>query len=218
MREGLCDSNPVTATNNPAMGLPSRDRVLTNDELRIVWAACGDDAASRIIKLLVLTLCRRDEIGRLRWDEIDFERSQITIAASRYKSRRAHVVPLSTPALELLRAIPRRPDSEFVFSGGTGGYSGWSNATKALRSRMMRPVSFTLHDLRRSGATHLADLGTPPHVIESLLGHSNGSKVAATYNRSTYAREKAAALAMWADHVLTIVEGRKSKVVPLRTA
>jgi integrase len=80
---------------------------------------------------------------------------------------------------------------------------------------MTKPVGFVLHDLRRTAATGMADLGVQPHVIEAVLNHSNGTKVAAIYNRSTYTAEKAAALAMWADHVL----GRRdSKVVPLRTA
>jgi integrase len=217
MREGLCDANPVAGTNNPGAGLPSRDRVLSSAELKLVWDACGDDDAGRIVRLLVLTACRRDEIARLSWSEVDLERSQITISANRSKNHLAHVVPLAAPALELLRAVPRRPGTDFVF-GGECGYSGWSNATKALRARMTKPVEFVLHDLRRSAATGMADLGVQPHVIEAVLNHSSGSKagVAGIYNRSRYGRETAAALALWADHVLAIVEGRDSKVVALR--
>jgi integrase len=212
VREVLCDSNPVAGTNNPGAGLSSRDRVLTITEIRTIWAACGDDDASRIIRLLILTACRRDEVARLSWSEVDLvERGRITIAASRCKSRRTHVVPLSAPALDILRAVPRRPGTDFVFGGETG-FTGWSNATKALRARMTKPVDFVLHDLRRSAATHMAELGVLPFVIEAVLGHSSGTKVANTYNRFSYEGEKAAALAMWADHVL----GRTSKIVRLR--
>jgi integrase len=216
-REGLCDSNPVASTNNPGAGLPSRDRVLAPPEIKSIWDACGNDDPGRIIRLLALTACRRDEIARLSWSEVDLDRGQITIGASRSKNHLAHVVPLAAPVLDLLRAVPRRPGTAFVFGGGCG-YSGWSNATKALRARMTKPVDFVLHDLRRTAATGMADLGVQPHVIEAVLNHSGGSKagVAGIYNRSRYARETAAALALWADHVLAIVEGRASKVVPLR--
>jgi integrase len=217
LREGLCESNPVASTNNPGAGLPSRDRVLSAAEIKAIWDACGDDDPGRIIRLLALTACRRDEIARLSWSEVDLDRGQITISASRSKNHLAHVVPLSAPALDVLRAVPRRPGTAFVF-GGDRGFSGWSNATKALRARMTKPVDFVLHDLRRTAATGMADLGVQPHVIEAVLNHSSGSKagVAGIYNRSRYGRETAAALALWADHVLAIVEGRDSKVGPLR--
>jgi integrase len=217
MREGLCDLNPVSGTNNPSAGIQSRDRVLSWDEIKIVWDACGDDAAGRIIRLLILTACRRDEIARLSWSEVDFERGMIVIAASRSKNRKTHSLPLPAAALDLLRAVPRRPDTDFIF-GSDHGFSGWSNATKALRARMTKPVEFVLHDLRRTAATGMADLGVQPHVIEAVLNHSNGTKVAAIYNRSAYTAEKAAALAVWADRVQTIIENRDARVVRLRKA
>jgi integrase len=217
MREGLVDSNPVAGSNNPAAGLPSRDRVLSPEEIRIIWNACADDDPGRIVKLLLLTGCRRDEISRLPWTEVDFDRGAITIAAARSKNHRAHTVTLSEPALEILRAVPRRPGTDFVFCGERG-FSGWSHATKALRARMESPVSVKLHDLRRSAATGMAELGVLPHVIEAVLNHSSGSKagVAGIYNRARYESEVAAALARWADHVLAVVENRASKIVPLR--
>jgi integrase len=217
MREGLYDSNPVAGSNNPGAGLPSRDRVLSGDELKVIWDACADDDPGRIIRLLILTACRRDEISRLSWREVNFEHGTITISAERSKNHRAHTLRLPPAALEILRAIPRRRDSDAVF-GGKDGFTGWSHATKVLRMRMAQPVTFVLHDLRRSAATHMADLGVQPHVIEAVLNHSSGSKsgVAGIYNRSQYARETATALAMWADHVLALVEGRDSKVIALR--
>jgi integrase len=217
VREGLVDSNPVAGSNNPAAGLQARDRVLSPDEIRIIWNACADDDPGRIVKLLLLTACRRDEISRLRWEEVDFDRGVITIAASRCKNHRAHTVTLSEPALELLRAVAHRPGTDFVFSGERG-FSGWSHATQALRARVTKPVEFVLHDLRRTAATGMADLGVAPHVIEAVLNHSNGTKVAAIYNRGAYAAEKAAALAVWADRVQAIVENRDARVVRLRNA
>ena len=70
MREGLCETNPTIATNNPSAGLPTRDRVLSDHELLMVWSACEDDDFGRIVRLLILTGCRREEIGRLQWSEL----------------------------------------------------------------------------------------------------------------------------------------------------
>ena len=80
----------------------------------------------------------------------------------------------------------------------------------------MRP--WVLHDLRRSVATGMAELGIAPHIVEAVLNHVSGHKagIAGVYNRATYEKEKRAALAMWADHVIAAVEGRASNVVPLR--
>ena len=85
MREGLCEANPVIGTNDPDAGILPRDRVLSDDEVRIVWNACSDDAAGRIIKLLLLTGCRREEIGALKWSEI--ETSVLTIRGSADEER-----------------------------------------------------------------------------------------------------------------------------------
>jgi integrase len=220
VRDGLCAVNPAIGTNNPAAGLPSRDRVLSGDEIRSIWNACGDDDASRIIRLLLLTASRRDEIGRLQWQEVDFERGQIVISASRSKNRKAHVVPLPATALNILRAVPRRQDAACVFGEPDSGFSGWSNATRKLRAQMAKPFVFVLHDLRRTAATGMADLGVQPHIIEAVLNHSSGTKagVAGIYNRALYEREKAAALTAWSDFVTATIKGTPRKVVPLRTA
>ena len=73
MKEGLCESNPVANTNNPAEGIPARERVLSDDEIRIIWRACRDDDFGRIIRMLLLTGTRREEIAGLRWGEIDLD-------------------------------------------------------------------------------------------------------------------------------------------------
>jgi integrase len=96
-----------------------------------------------------------------------------------------------------------------VFGEGEGGFQGWSRAKAALDKRLnqagvkVRP--WRLHDIRRTVATRLADLGTLPHVIEAILNHVSGHKagVAGVYNRATYAREKREALNAWADHFRT---------------
>ena len=222
MREGLCEANPVVATNDPGAGRPSRDRVLTMAELAVIWRATGDDDFGRIVHLLMLTGCRRSEIGSLQWDEIDFDHGTLTIAAARTKNGRSLTLTLPRVAIDLLRA---RRDGHNVFGSGDAGFSSWSNATDALNDRIAaqgEPLPhWTLHDLRRSVAAHMADeIGIQPHIIEALLNHVSGHKggVAGVYNRARYDREIASALALWAEHVTAVVEGRKQKVVPLRTA
>ena len=98
MREGLLDSNPVVATNKAASG-SARDRVLGDDELRAVWNALDDDRYGAIVKLLMLTGLRREEIGALSWDEVDLEQEMIRLPAARCKNKRPHDVPLARTAI-----------------------------------------------------------------------------------------------------------------------
>jgi integrase len=221
-KEGLTENNPVTHTHDPAAGVPPRERVLSQRELATVWKACRNDDFGCIVRLLILSGCRRQEIGDLKYSEIDFDRGIVTIAGARTKNHRALTLPLSSVAFDLLR-LPQRDGRENVFGGGPEGFSAWSYSTMALNGRIAaaegKPLPhWTLHDLRRSAATHMAEIGIQPHIIEAILNHQSGHKagVAGIYNRASYEREKAAALATWAEHVLAIVEGRTSKVVPLR--
>ena len=221
MREGLCEANPVLATNDPAAGIPPRDRVLSDDEIRIVWNACGDDAAGRIVKLLLLTGCRRDEIGALKWSEI--ESGLLTIPGTRTKNGRAVVLPLPAVASELLAMVPKQSGGDFVFGrGGDTPFSGWSAAKLLLDARIAITTGkalphWTLHDLRRSMRSGLGKIGVPPHIAELAINHVKGG-VEAIYDRYRYQHEIGIALARWAEHVLAVVEGRESKVVTLQRA
>ena len=223
MGEGLVETNPVVGTNNPEGGHAARSRVLSEPELAVIWKACGDDDFGRIIKLLMLTGCRRGEIGGLKWHEIDFDHGTITIAGTRTKNGNALMLTLPPVALELLRATPRRENDDNVFGGGVSGFTIWSHAVKSLHARIVavkgKPLPpWTLHDLRRSTATHMADNGVQPHIIEAVLNHVSGHKsgVAGIYNRAAYTKDIAAALQLWSEHLLAVIAGRKRKVVPLR--
>jgi integrase len=224
MREGLCDANPVVATNDPAKGRSPRQRVLSMAELATIWKVCQDnDDFGRIVRLLMLTGCRRSEIGGLKWREVDFDRDTMTIAAERAKNGRSLTLTLSPAALDILRAAPRREGWDNVFGRRDRGFSTWSSSTAALHQRIAaiegKPLPhWTIHDVRRSVATNMAEIGVQPHIIEAILNHVSGHKrgVAGIYNRASYAREIAAALQLWAEHLMAVVEGRKSKIVPLR--
>jgi integrase len=199
LTEGLLDANPVVGTAKADAG-GSRERVLTPEELRKLWCALDDDPFSNIVRLLVLTGQRRNEIGHLQWSELDLARKQIVLPASRVKNGRDHTVPLSAQALPILEGLPRRNSSDYLF--GKRGFSEWDNAKKQL-DRRVSIAPWRLHDLRRSAATYMAEIGVLPHIVEAVLNHQSGHKagIAGTYNRAKYADEMRSALQRWADHV-----------------
>jgi integrase len=201
--EGILETNPVVGTNKQSKA-KSRERVLTDDELLAVWRSAPDSEFGRIVKLLMLTGQRRDEIAALRCSEIQDD--MIALPAERTKNSRPHDVPLSAQALAVLSDQPQRVGREQVFGDGEGGFSGFSRAKQRL-DEAISIADWTLHDLRRTMATRMADLGVQPHVIEAILNHVSGHKagVAGVYNRSTYAAEKRAALDLWGAHVQTLV-------------
>lgn len=219
MKEGLVEANPVFATNDPLANIDnSRDRVLTDAELVKVWNACRDDDFGRIVRLLILSGCRRDEIGSLKWSEIDLGAGTLTIAAERSKNRRAHCLTLPPMALRILESIPRRDGRDYVFGQRGGGFARWGWHTTALRDRLRAMPPWTLHDLRRTFRTGLGRLGIPSHVAELAINHTRGG-IEAVYDRHTYQHEIGHALALWADHVAATIDGRPaSNVTPLRRA
>jgi integrase len=214
---GLCETNPVVGTIAPEDS-KSRDRVLSSTEIAAIWRACGDDAHGRIVKLLLLTGCRRTEICGLRWSEID-ESGVLRLPPERTKNGRAHALPLPALALDIIASIPRVVGRDHLFGERSDlGFTQWG-AKRDLDAKLGNTAkSWTLHDLRRTAATGMADIGVQPHIIEAVLNHISGHKVgvAGIYNRSSYEREVKAALALWADHVRSIVEGGERKVVPMQ--
>jgi integrase len=148
------------------------------------------------------------------------------LPAERVKNKREFVLPLSPAAAEIIRQQPVRADRDLVFGDRVGGFSGWSRCKERLDERIAKanggkPLpDFTIHDLRRSAATHMAEIGVQPHIIEAVLNHVSGHKggIAGIYNRATYEKDKRDALIRWADWLVATVEGRKSTIVPLRTA
>jgi integrase len=220
--EGLTDANPVVGTNKATDEI-ARDRVLSGNEAGLIWRHAGTGQYGAIVRLLLLTGQRREEVAAMQWPELDLDKGVWSLPASRTKNGRAHDVPLSQPAIEILQGQARQPNRNLVFGEGPGPFQGWSNAKKALDKRLQAAgmaASWRLHDLRRTAATRMADLGVQPHVVESLLNHISGHKsgVAGVYNRSSYAGEKRNALDLWAAHVLALAEGKAANVVPLRRA
>jgi integrase len=208
--EGLTDLNPVVGTNKATDEI-ARDRVLLSDELSVVWHEAGQTDYGAIVRLLILTGQRREEVGGMRWSEIDLKAALWHIPAERTKNGLAHDVPLSLPSASILRGLTRRDKRDLVFGIGDGPFQGWSNAKSTLDARVLRRLQVSpwrIHDIRRTVATRLGDLGVLPHIVEAILNHVSGHKagVAGVYNRATYATEKRAALDLWAERVAMIVE------------
>jgi integrase len=198
--------------NNPCdalFGLPkpsSRSRVLSREELRAVLSQARSEigAYGSIVQLLILTGQRRGEIAALQWDWINEKERTITLPASLCKNGREHLFPYGRMVADVLKRIPRQ--SPFLFPAAkerrTGKpatiFAGW-NKPKAAFDARCKIAPWTLHDLRRTFATNLADLQVPPHVTERILNHASGtiSGVAAIYNRHSYLAEMRQAIDAW---------------------
>jgi integrase len=224
MKQGLADTNPTIATNTHGEAR-SRDRVLSDDEILEIWNALPPGDYGRILRLLILTGQRREEIAALRWSEIDIDKRLICLPGDRAKNHRPHDVPLSEFALEVVSGCVRRDGRDLVFGERRGPFQGWSKAKEALdsalavaraRRRGSKNAPWRLHDLRRTVATGMAELSVQPHIVEAVLNHVSGAKagVAGVYNRAVYADEKAAALALWGEHVRALAVPNEQTVLP----
>jgi len=219
IKEGirLPEGNIVAYTNKHEQ--KSRDRVLTDAELKVIWDACRDDDFGAIIKLLILTGQRENEIGGLHWDEVHDE--QVLLPGERTKNGRTHVVPLSEPANAILARFQSNHRT-YVFGSVDTGFTGWGYAKRQFDARIAKarkPLPhWVIHDLRRTAVTRMAELGVQPHIIEAVVNHVSGHKggVVGIYNRATYDKEKREALNLWAEHVMALVEGRKAVVVAMK--
>ena len=198
-------------TISPCAGLKapgkisSRDRVLEDAELGAIWAASNQAPFpfGVFVRMLVLTGQRRGEVAGMRWPDVDLNSAAWSLPAAQTKAKRAHVVPLSPSALALLHSIPRT-SSEYVFParGKSVAMTGFNKRKKQIDS-LSGVTAWTLHDIRRTVASGLARLKTPPHVVERILNHTTGTLggVAGVYNRFAYLDAMREALGTWAKHV-----------------
>ncbi len=249
--EGIADKAPVMAnrtlarlrrlfrwalarelvTSDPTAGLEppgrekTRDRVLDDEELAVVWRAAERTGFpyGHILRLLILTGCRREEIGALRWAEVrdlDGPDPRIELSGDRTKTGEPRIVPLPAPAVAILRDCPRFSGSYLFGIGGRGPFKGWSKAKRnldALATEIAREplIPWRVHDLQRTTATGLQKLGVRLEVTEAVLGHVAGSRrgIVGVYQRHRYEPEKRQALDAWARHLAGILEGGMRGVV-----
>jgi integrase len=203
------DRSPVAGLE-PPQPANARDRVLDDGEIAIFWKATGTLSPwhCACLRLLLLTGQRLREISQLRHDEISGD--TIALPGTRTKNKKAHAIPLSVPAREVLAGVPRIEDCPFVFSLGSVPISNWHRVKLQLDAEMRKlgwsGKPWRVHDLRRTCATGLARLGVAVHVTERVLNHASGtiSGIAAIYNRHSYAKECREALESWAVEIAKI--------------
>jgi integrase len=196
---GQRETNPVTNISKQGDREP-RNRALAFDEIARIWRAVGDlGEYGKIVRLLILTLCRRDEIGELECAELDKEADAIVLPGARTKNKLDHLVPLSPLAQEIVTGVTRRPGHLHLFGVRKGKpFSGWSKAKVEL-DEQTGVDGWTIHDIRRSAST-LERIGIPEFVVEALLNHKR-AKLSRTYKpHDIYklAPEKREALNIWA--------------------
>jgi len=209
------DINPMDRMEfgNPTEG---RDRVLNDDELVRVWRAAGDSTFGRIVKLLVLTGQRKNEIAKLTGAMI--EGDLITLPPSLTKNSSEHTFAVGKLSLrELWHSGPHRDDTLLFPARCTRSserttpppFNGWSKCKKTLDVDS-KVTGWTLHDLRRTFRTKWEELGISPAVSERYINHISGvhSGVQAIYNRHKYFSEMRAAVAAWEEHLQALVKSR----------
>jgi integrase len=230
VERGIVGTSPC-ATIKPPSKETSRDRVLSDKELRQLWPAFGamKYPFGDFLHVLTLTAQRRAEVAAMRWADLELETEEPiwTISAADTKAAREHVVALAPQVVRILKSLPRW-NGPYVFTTTAGDrpISGHSKAKARVDAKVLEAAQkeakdagndsdettgladWRIHDLRRTAASNMARMGFPPHVVAAVLNHSPGSTqgITAVYNRYRYSDEKRDALIAWANHIETITE------------
>ena len=221
--------------NNPAARITppgdegSRDRVLDEREIKALWKALDaiDRPYADAVRILLLTGQRRSEVSGMRWDQLDLDAGLWRMPANlSHKNNRGNDVPLSDLALDVIKRQPTRDGVPYVFVSKGGPIRGWSRVkdrvVEQLDQKHLDGSSWNFHDLRRTVATHLAQLRVSQRVINQLLNHEGDPKrdpapdeeppsakaVSRIYNRYSYLREKAEAVTAWDTELRRIIAAR----------
>jgi integrase len=210
-------------TSNPAFNVRPdapkhrRDRVLTEAEIASFWKATDQlgSPVGQLMKLLLLTGARREEVRGMRYSELSDDGATWTIPGARAKNRHTLVLPLPKLAQEILRSVKRISGSDYVFTlSGSVPVNLGSHCKQQLEQLMSAPP-WTVHDLRRTAATQMCEIGIAPHIVEAVLNHVSGHKagVAGIYNHAQHKDAKAAALERWGAHIQSVVADKPAKNV-----
>jgi integrase len=209
---------------NPLAGMQRRDhagprqRVLDDEEIRRVWAACDQMTSSfgQAVKMLLLTACRRNEVAHMTWGEVNNGGLDWTIPAARYKGAKGshdHLIPLSAAARTILNGMPH--EGELVFPNRGGGKIIGFASLKIELDRLSGVTGWTLHDLRRTARSLMSRAGVNADHAERCLGHVIGG-VRGIYDRHAFYAEKQHAFEALAGLLDRIVHPPGDVVVPLR--
>lgn len=214
----LIEHNPLDGMSLPYVP-KSRDRVLTNDELRVIWHTALEFPFpfGSIVALLILTGQRLSEVSGLRWDWIDDREMTITLPAAITKNSTQHTFPYGDMAKAIIERTPRLAEFLFPSLDLTAAYVGHNKAKGRFADACntawreaghgAEMTHWTLHDLRRTFSTMHARVGTPPHVTEALLNHKTGTRspIQRIYDRHTYLPEMRAALVSYESHIVSLL-------------
>jgi len=218
--KALCDTNPVRDTERPTKESP-REFSLTPAQIRAVWQEVCELESGRVrdfYKLAFLTCARRGEILGMRWDELDLDEGLWALPVERMKNGRAWRVPLSPTVLVVLRERRARAgELPFVFAGEDGERLK-PGALRVAHCALTQAVGicFRVHDIRSISVTQIAEMGTPPDVLDALLAHVNPGTTRRHYDRYTREPEHRRALLRWDSWLQGIVEQR-GEVTHLRS-
>jgi integrase len=229
--------NPTLRVDVPEKS-PAREMVLTDDEIRTIWLACEAWEAKaeaistdrnvrtrtrpdlpRAVQLLFLTACRAQEIGNLKWSEIDPKWNEFKIPGTRTKNKNPLYLPLTDTALNILKAIKERPGGEdHVFGIMSGKGLDVSRANRVLNERItdaggVAPSEWRLHDIRRTVRTQMGEIGISPDIAERFVNHKgNRTEMERTYDRGKYRVPLRDAAVRWEARLLSIVYGTEEKI------
>jgi len=210
---GDLDHSPIEGMRKPPGSKP-RERVLTDDEIRILWnrlpeALARSPDCQRIIKLCLVTGQRVGEVAGMTKSELDLQHRVWRLPGARTKNGHPHSVPLSALAIELIGS----GDSEQVFPNAEaeGTLPGAAVARTISRARERFGIAqWSAHDLRRTALTGMAKLGVVPIVLGHIANHRTTTKAGMTlsvYVQHAYEKEKREALELWADRLQGIIAG-----------
>lgn len=214
-----------------------RDRVLTEDELKILWLALEQksnqdnplhtihmsEQTKLVLKLQLVLAQRKGEVIGAEWSDMDLDVNTgwWTIPAAKAKNKRTHRVPLPSLAIDLLNEVKRLSgDSRFLFPAKQKDthITGASVDHAVRRSTFNDIEPWTPHDCRRTASSLMTSIGISRLVVSKILNHSESGSVTAIYDRHSYDNEKRDALEAWAQRLKEIIYGVKaSKVINLRS-
>ncbi len=209
----LVETSPCTAIKTPAKE-NRKDRMLTEDEIRIFWDGLTTASMSELtrlcLKFQLVTAQRKGEIIIAEWSEFDFKNGWWTIPNEKAKNQLSHRVPLSALALQILEQIKAiSGESRWLFPSSKGDKSildtSIDHALHKNAAKFDIPP-FTPHDLRRTAASHMTSMGVPRLTVSKILNHVE-SGITAVYDRHSYDQEKRQALDLWGQKLLQIVVG-----------
>jgi integrase len=207
----LIERSPLHALPAPEAA-PSRERILTDEELVTVWATAERHGTlGRIVRLLICLGSRRGEIAGLRWDWIADGR--ISWPGQAMKNGHPHWLPLCPFARSVIDETPRKASILFPARGHPDdrAFNGWSKVFIKFRESS-GVQNFTMHDLRRTWSSRNA-AWAPPHVLERALSHTSGqiSGVAAIYNRYQYAAELLDCYQKWESYLTKLLQKERNE-------